>query len=342
MRGEAQSHTTAIEADLKVLNDRKHMSEKAAHDAKAASAQLTRALARTQDQIGALPARIRPSLPDNAIDIDVDSAAKAMAAVTARLTEVKDLLETRDGARKDAAEVLGLQRALDKEASNDLDKPLNKLWVSLELWATAVAQAIGHLGNDGQWSVAEFPPERGIAELGVFATGLSGLTASLADGLTEVSVAQLVRVDTACARLSERTEALADIEGFDTAGDLTTPLLLHPLVAAKTKATTKAENQRTVERVALAQVKPAADLDFAIAAGQGCVDALDVLRRELVDAKFLGRLVALNTRALLGIASDLLGQLTDQRFGFADEFEIVSRSSASCTARTDCPEGRSS
>ncbi|MEV6611879.1 SbcC/MukB-like Walker B domain-containing protein [Kutzneria sp. NPDC051319] len=52
-----------------------------------------------------------------------------------------------------------------------------------------------------------------------------------------------------------------------------------------------------------------------------------MLRRELVDAKFLSHLTMLNTRALLGIASDLLGQMTDQRFGFAENFDIVSRNS---------------
>jgi len=35
----------------------------------------------------------------------------------------------------------------------------------------------------------------------------------------------------------------------------------------------------------------------------------------------------LRTRALLGVASDLLGQMSDERFGFAENFDIVSRSS---------------
>ncbi|XHM65362.1 hypothetical protein ACE6JH_00010 [Streptomyces nigra] len=35
----------------------------------------------------------------------------------------------------------------------------------------------------------------------------------------------------------------------------------------------------------------------------------------------------LRTQALLGVASDLLGQMSDGRFGFADSFDIVSRNS---------------
>ncbi|UWS69826.1 hypothetical protein [Streptomyces noursei] len=74
-------------------------------------------------------------------------------------------------------------------------------------------------------------------------------------------------------------------------------------------------------------IKPAADLDFAITAGHARSEALDVLRRELVDAKFLGHLTTLRTRALRDVASELLGQMTDGRFGFADNFDIVSRTS---------------
>ncbi|WP_327232340.1 SbcC/MukB-like Walker B domain-containing protein [Streptomyces murinus] len=67
--------------------------------------------------------------------------------------------------------------------------------------------------------------------------------------------------------------------------------------------------------------------DFAITAGKARCEALEVLRRELVDAKFLNHLTMLRTQALLGVASDLLGQMSDGRFGFADSFDIVSRNS---------------
>ncbi|MFE9688154.1 SbcC/MukB-like Walker B domain-containing protein, partial [Streptomyces sp. NPDC006285] len=66
---------------------------------------------------------------------------------------------------------------------------------------------------------------------------------------------------------------------------------------------------------------------FAITAGEARYEALEVLRRELVDAKFLGHLTTLRTHALLGVASDLLGQMSDGRFGFADDFDVISRCS---------------
>ncbi|WSN71119.1 transposase [Streptomyces sp. NBC_01361] len=81
------------------------------------------------------------------------------------------------------------------------------------------------------------------------------------------------------------------------------------------QATKEAEDQRGKQRHAQDLIKPAADLDFAITAGEARYEALEVLRRELVDAKFLGHLTTLRTRALLGIASDLLGQMSDGRFG---------------------------
>ena len=89
-------------------------------------------------------------------------------------------------------------------------------------------------------------------------------------------------------------------------------------------------------------IKPAADLDFAMAAGKARYEALEVLRSELVDAKFLSYLTTLRTRALLGVASDLLGGVFDGRFGFADELDIVSRNSGVAITPIGCPAARSS
>src|SRR5262245_35712187 len=97
-----------------------------------------------------------------------------------------------------------------------------------------------------------------------------------------------------------------------------TPDALITLAIAVGHAKREAAGQRKDERAAQEQIRPAADLDFAIAAGQTRLDALNVLRRELVDAKFLGRLTMLQTRALLG-------QMSGNQFGFAETFDIISR-----------------
>jgi DNA repair exonuclease SbcCD ATPase subunit len=54
---------------------------------------------------------------------------------------------------------------------------------------------------------------------------------------------------------------------------------------------------------------------------------VDRLRSLLTEAKFQHYLIDQRTLALLGLASDIFGQLSDGQFGFGPEFQIVSRAS---------------
>jgi exonuclease SbcC len=266
-------------------------------------------------------------LPGEAIDVLAGDAAAVADAVAARLADIQELFNQREAARLERARILDQQRALDEETRTAVERPLNALRGTLDMWAQAVTQAITRLGAADQHQVPQTPAEVGIAEIRLFAAELSKITSMLGNKLAEVSAASRARADAAVTSLGEHAAALTDVDDFDPAADLTAPQALHPLVAAAATATKEVKDQRRRQRDAQELVRPAADLDFAIAVGEVRYEALDVLRRELVDAKFLGHLTALRTRALLGLASDLLGQMTDGRFGFADSFDIVSRSS---------------
>ncbi len=325
LRAGALRHTAVIDTEHKALSRRKRSHTTAVQDCESASSRHVHAVDRTVADIRALPDRIRMLLPDDAIAVTADAVAAAEVAVAAGLREAQEHLDARDAARREQTTILTQQRALDQETRTAVDRPLNTLRGALDAWANAAARAIVRL--DTQHQAPEAPVGQGIAEIRVFATELSTTALTLDRELTQASAAHSTRAKAAEAGLREMATELADIDGFDPAADLTASQVLHPLVTAKARAAKEAENQRKAQREARDQVKPAADLDFAIVNGEARLAALDVLRRELVDAKFLGHLTALNTRALLGIASDLLGRLTDQRFGFADNFEIVSRTS---------------
>jgi ATPase involved in DNA repair len=324
---EAIHHTVAIDAERNALNGRNDTYQKAIKDAKAASARHTHAVTSMTNDIRALPDWIQTLLPDNALDINAEATTAAAEAIAAAQAKIQSLLDAREAARTEKTTVLTEQRALDQETHARVDGPLKTLRSRLDAWANAVVEAVAHIPGNSWNRVPEAPAESGITEIRTFATALSRVATALCSELTKTSAAHSTRAAEADARIREQVAALANIGGFDPGVDPRDPQLLHPLVAARAKASSEAEVQRTAQRAAQAQVKPAADLNFAITAGQARLDALDVLRSELVDAKFLGHLTGLNTRALLGIASDLLGQLTDQRFGFADSFDIVSRSS---------------
>ncbi|MCZ4508155.1 SMC family ATPase [Streptomyces sp. ActVer] len=327
LQNEAHGRTAVIEAECKALAGRRSSHQRDLDAVTAASERHTLAVARMAAEVRALPVRIQAMLPGEAIDVSADDVAAAAAAVAARLTEVQVLFDERETQRSQKNAVLDQQRALDQETRTAVERPLNELRGALDVWAQAVTQAITHLGAADPYQVPQAPAEPGITEIRQYTADLSKTASRLGDQLAEVSAAGAARAAAALTGLGEHAAALADVDGFDPAADLTAPQVLHPLVAAAATAAKEVEDQHRKQREAQVLIKPAADLDFAIAAGQARYEALDVLRRELVDAKFLGHLTTLRTRALLGVASDLLGQMTDMRFGFADSFDIVSRSS---------------
>lgn len=327
LRTDAIKVTAAIEADRKALDERRTAHQRAIKEAKAASARHTRAVNRAAADIGGLPPRIQALLPDDAIDVSTADAAEAGETIAARLDEVKELLAAREMSRQEKNTVLTLQRALDQKHRTAVDEPLARLRSRLDGWANAAMHAVAPLPDTSRNRVPEPAAQPGIAEIRTFSTALSTVAAELHADLIETSATHSALAQGARTCLDEQAVALTDVDGFAPAMDLTDPSSLHPLVAGRATAEKEAKAQRKAQEAAQQQVRPAADLDFAIEAGEARLAALDVLRGELVDAKFLGHLTELNTQTLLGIASDLLGQLTDLRFGFAGSFDIVSRNS---------------
>ncbi|MGW0802638.1 AAA family ATPase [Nonomuraea sp. NPDC002799] len=325
-RAEVLGYTARLEADGKALESRKSGHEQAIDDANTASDRHLGAVGRLAADAQTLPVHVQAMLPEEAIEVRADAAAAAAAAVATHLAEIQRLVEQLEAARAEKTEVLTQQRALDQEARTAVEQPLDKLCAALSDWAQAVKQAINHLGVQGRHHAPQAPVDSGIAAIRLFATELSKITEALGAELDQASAIGTARADVALVGLRENAAEVADVDGFQP-GDLMAPHLLHPLVAAAAKAGAEAEGWRREQHGAEGLIAPAADLDAAIAAGEARFDSLEVLRKELVDAKFLGHLTMLRTRALLGVASDLLGQLTDQRFGFADGFDIISRGS---------------
>ncbi|MFD0228095.1 AAA family ATPase [Streptomyces hirsutus] len=327
LKDEEHRRTAAIEADRKTLAERKEAHHRDNKDASAAQDRHARAVARTAADIGMLPARIRAMLSHNPIDIVTGQTDAATTVVNARQTELQELLDQREAARAEKTEVLTDQRTLDHDTHARLERPLDRLRDNLDAWAQAADQARTRLDETDWPALPQAPTQATIAEVRHYAAALSTTTSELADKLIERATTATERASAAESHLGKHAAALADIDDFDASADLTTPRSLHPLVAAAAQATKEAEDHLCKQREAQDLIKPAADLDFAITAGKARYEALEVLRRELVDAKFLGHLTTLRTHALLGVASDLLGQMSDGRFGFADNFDIISRSS---------------
>ncbi len=78
--------------------------------------------------------------------------------------------------------------------------------------------------------------------------------------------------------------------------------------------------------IAEAQISQAADLDGWIRTGVEVRDSLSELARLLQDAQFVGHVIQRRQRQLLIVASQILGSMTGDAYGFASDFDIVDRS----------------
>ncbi|MFC9337453.1 AAA family ATPase [Streptomyces sp. NPDC057020] len=324
LQSDAYRRTAAVKADRATLTERAKTHQRNKKEASAAQERHSRAMARTAADVGRLPLRIQTMLPPDPTDILAAHTNDAAAAVSAKRAEQEELLGQREAARTEKTAVLADQRTLDHETTVFLEHPLEKLRDRLDTWAQAADQACTYLDEADRPALPEATDQPTISQTRHHAATLATVASDLGDKLMERAAAATERASAAENRLGEQAAALADI---DAPADLTTPQSLHPLVAAAAQADKEATDQRRVQQEAEDLIKPAADLEFAITAGEARFEALEVLRRELVDAKFLGHLTMLRTRALLGVASDLLGQMSDGRFGFADNFDIISRTS---------------
>ncbi|NKY31299.1 AAA family ATPase [Nocardia gamkensis] len=325
-RDRASQATIGIDADRKALVDRQKAHISRVDEVQQAEARENAAVALTAAEINGLPVGPRNMLPSEVIDITADSVHEATTAVAASKAEMESLTESLERVRREAADVLNQQRRLDQEVNQLLDNPLSDLRNALGNWARALGRAVDYL-EDGDCLIPDAPKGRGIGDAREFVARLNDATAAANSKLTGACAAHTLVANNAIASIKVEVEKLPDIPEIAETVDWNTSQAVRPLIVAMANARKDAERLRAAQGEATAQVQQAADLDFAIAAGQARHAALEVLKKELVDAKFLGHLTTLNTKTLLGIASSLLGKLTEDQFGFAPNCDIVSRGS---------------
>ena len=136
--------------------------------------------------------------------------------------------------------------------------------------------------------------------------------------LRGILAAQAADVDAAVASAREARSALLSAGGVET----------EPEVEERLTASTgeRAVALSELER-AEAQVPRAAALDGRLAAGGALLDTLNELARLLSDGQFVGYVVGERQRALLGIATTILDEMSGSRYGFSEDFQIVDRTS---------------
>lgn len=292
---------------------------------------LRRDSARLEKRLAKVLAALRPVAEAGALP-----AAQALRAALAHAERERDARAIEEQQRAEAErerDALEARAAsLGARQAAEVELPARELRRALDAGAAArrtLAAALAEDAEDSERSdEAESKPasEAQASEALVADTGESDELAALARAFEEQRAAAPALLDAAAARVDAAARArdqaaaaaaavLAEA-GFDDAAAFERGL------GQCDAEIGQHERQRAQ---AESQIAPARALDQRIATASAHLDALEELRRQMGDGKFVGHVVARKQEALLTVASRLLGDMSGRRFGFGGDFTVIDR-----------------
>jgi exonuclease SbcC len=280
-----------------------------------------------------LPAAVKEFIPATAQQITVGHIEPAKRIVDERRGQLNDLRRTHDKATGGLEKLATAQRLRDQRRTTEVTATLQGLGTYLQRRQDAIEQAATVLAEDQRPDepMPARPTVTTVESISTYATALDraerivrNSLSQATDAASENATAELLRLNTVAASLRSGQDDMPAIT-LSAGEQLLAPTALDPVVAAESSAHHDAGRYRASQATAQSQIEPAAALDSAIRAGRDRLSAVDAVRGLLADAKFLTDLTQRRTHALLGVASDIFGRLSGGEFGFAEDFQIISR-----------------
>jgi len=253
--------------------------------------------------IAGLPASYRVPIP-----VTAETLAAASALVAARRDELSEINDRLSAARAVIDEIGGDLETLAGHVRERVDEPARQLIPRL----TAAAERLNDLAALLGLSPAPARPGGSLADDAEWADQLN-TAADAALAQAQASGAELRRLGEQA--LTTMTAALATVGVDDEKG-------LHQVIITVSSVLNRAADDI---QVATEQIPQVAELVTKIKQGQDLLEALDELTRVLADGKFVAYVVVRKQQALLAIATEVLGSMTGNRYGFSETFEIVDR-----------------
>lgn len=335
-RAEESARTAAITAKNKAesleeaLHELQESYEQAVGRASAAKQRHAAAEERLQTDMDTLPGIARDALPADRLLVTANDVTQVRRLISARSNELNALVRDRDNASAELTDVAERHRELDRLHIDEVANPLRSLLAGLDRWTGAIADAAQRTGQHYSRPAAPAEPTTESAAWYADAVTQSAATvrAALRTMLDDVST----RANELVAELMTRAHAHRGGEGNIALPENADPLdaaFLDPLKDAATTARNEAIRLRADQAKAESQIERTRTLQAAIEAGAVRHTSMDKLRALLAEAKFQQYLIDQRTLALLGLASELFGELSGGQFGFGPDFQIVSRASNS-------------
>ena len=298
---DARNTATAAEAALSPRQAAIHDRRQALERDENASDEQARSL---EAQRAALPERFRP-----AANATADRTETLITRLNARLNEVRDFREECDRLQKQVNELHADRDELAGRRAREFEAPRKQAEKDVLLLHQRLRDARELV------DLAPLPaPELG-GDFAAYVSAVSKLERE-AVGTFKTIEAQAAAADAKENRAeTDAAKLLKQIGAADVAE-------LEELLIAAAAAARQASNE---EGRALAQIPKVAALEKKLGPLRDAIGTLDALASELTDGRFIGFVVARRQRALLGIASEILGSMTGNRYGFAEDFKIIDR-----------------
>ncbi len=238
--------------------------------------------------------------------------AKALAAARSRAEEALGTARqnrARDQELSAALRVVdGALSEIEQQRTLDLSRPTNAIGRALDDSRRSLEILAGEIGSDA-------PPKSDADEPGEVAAWARELVESRDRLLRQAALRAKEVASNLAAAKTAAGKALTQA-GVDSEAALT---------RRATEVAVTVQRQAEDRDIARSQIALAAELDRRIGAGTPLVDALRELARLLTDGKFIGHVVDRKQRSLLVVASKLLGDMTKNRYGFSQDFQVVDR-----------------
>ena len=239
-------------------------------------------------------------------ELTIEGINLQKAAAQEREAELAEIAQRLEGTRKEMDKLRGRERDLQQRRNASVDKPAARLHGQIQSLADRSQEAADLFGE-------QQPPQPTSNSLTDEASWAAAVLAAATE-LIKIARLEMDNQEHLAAKARDAArEALA-------ACSVTTE---DELQRALIKLSTDAHlAQRDIE-TARRQQPLAAELDQRITAARPVVASLDELGRLLTDGRFISAVVRRRQRALLGTATSRLRSMTEGRFAFAEDFQII-------------------
>lgn len=244
--------------------------------------------------------------PDKADTASAPLTAKLLAA---RREEMQGHVESLEAARAAVKDAQKSQQTLQERYQREVNIPATKLIKDAELLKQRLDDVLAVLRHKNS------PDIDGGVGLGDTAKRIESIE-SLAKEVETRATGEVNALTLKAAELDAQVDAALVKEGMKDRKALDQAVIA---AAADKRSAEKDHN------LASAQIQPAATLDASLAAGRRFVVDLEELGRLTTDNQFIRHIIDTRQRNLLAVASQLLGAMSNDQFGFAPDFQVVHR-----------------